>query len=134
MVTSEYNISEYGHQREKTCIRRFANNAGGDQPTHLRSLISTFVIRFLESIISRLAKSKILNFYLVYVAEETDLSLAFSKTLKTGFAASLPILVNIVVIFWVQVKFNSSNPVKKLAVSQQVIGLNKTKRLSLKCL
>ena len=36
-----------------------------------RSLISAFVIRFLQSIISRLATSKISNFYQVSVAEET---------------------------------------------------------------
>ena len=36
-----------------------ANNTGADQPVHPRSLISTFLIRFLESIISRLATSEI---------------------------------------------------------------------------
>ena len=41
----------YGPQREETCLWRFANNTGADQPAHLRSLISAFVIRFLESII-----------------------------------------------------------------------------------
>ena len=30
---------------------RFANNTGAEQSAHPRSLISTFVIRFLESII-----------------------------------------------------------------------------------
>ena len=34
---------------EKTCLRGAANNTGADQPAHLRSLISPFVIRFLES-------------------------------------------------------------------------------------
>ena len=37
----------------------FANNKGADQPAHMRSLISTFVIHLLESIISRLALSEI---------------------------------------------------------------------------
>ena len=36
-----------GPQREKTCLRGFANNTGADQPAHPRSLISAFVIRFL---------------------------------------------------------------------------------------
>ena len=40
----------------------FANNKDADQPVHLRSLISAFVVRLLQSIISRLAKSKISNF------------------------------------------------------------------------
>ena len=35
------------------------NNKGADQPAHPRSLISAFVIRVLESIISRLAMSEI---------------------------------------------------------------------------
>ena len=68
----------------------FANNTDADQPAHRCSLISAFVIRLLESIISRLATSKILIFLLVSVAEETGLSLALSETLKTGFSASRP--------------------------------------------
>ena len=38
-----------GPRREKTCLRGFANNTGADQPAHSRSLISAFVIHFLES-------------------------------------------------------------------------------------
>ena len=49
----------YGPRREKTCLRGFATNTGADQPAHPRSLISAFVIRLLESIISRLATSEI---------------------------------------------------------------------------
>ena len=37
----------------------FANNKGTDQSAHPRSLISAFVIHFLESIISKLASSEI---------------------------------------------------------------------------
>ena len=37
----------------------YANNKGTDQPAHLCSLISTFVVRCLDSIIPVLAKSKI---------------------------------------------------------------------------
>ena len=40
----------------------FANNNGEDQPVQWRSLISAFVIRFLESIISKLATSIFLIF------------------------------------------------------------------------
>ena len=36
-----------------------ANNTGADQPAHLRSLISAFVIRFLESIICKLAAGEV---------------------------------------------------------------------------
>ena len=45
-----------------------------DQPADPRSLISTFVIPFLESIISRLAASEISNFWIVCVPAETGLS------------------------------------------------------------
>ena len=36
-----------------------ANNKGADQPAHLRSLISTFVICFFESVISKKITSEI---------------------------------------------------------------------------
>ena len=49
------------------------NNKGEDQSAHPRSLISAFVFRSFESIMSRLT-----------VAKETGLSLALSKTPKTG--------------------------------------------------
>ena len=48
-----------GPRREKTCLRGFVNNTGADQPAHLRSLISAFVICFSESTISNLATDKI---------------------------------------------------------------------------
>ena len=66
----------------------FGNNTGADQPAHLRRLISAFVIRFLESIIRNLVTGKISIFYLVSVAKETGLKLAFSETPKTGFLAT----------------------------------------------
>ena len=40
-------------------LTAYANNKGADQPAHPRSLISTFVVRCLESIIPIVAKSKI---------------------------------------------------------------------------
>ena len=60
--------SLYGPRREKTCLGGFANNTGADQPVHPRSLISTFVFQFLESIICNLATGVISIFYLVFVA------------------------------------------------------------------
>ena len=63
-VTNESNFMKlilniYWPRRKKTCLRRFANNKGADQPARPRSLISDFVFRFLESIISKLATSEI---------------------------------------------------------------------------
>ena len=50
---------EYGPLREKTCLRGVATNKGADQPAHPRSLISAFVIRYLESIICKRATGEI---------------------------------------------------------------------------
>ena len=63
----------------------YANNKGADQPAHPRSLISTFVIRYLGSIIPLGSTSKISSLWLVFVAEEASLSLTWSETPKTGF-------------------------------------------------
>ena len=43
-------ILEPGH--EKMCLMSHANNKGADQPAHPRGLISAFVVRCLDSIIS----------------------------------------------------------------------------------
>ena len=81
----------FGPRREKTCLRRVANNTGADQPAHPRSLISAVVFHFLESITSTLTSSEISTFWLVSVAGETGLKLALTETPKTGFLATLPI-------------------------------------------
>ena len=56
-----------------------ANNKGADQPMHPRSLISTFVVRCLDSIISPVSISE--NFKPL----ASLCSLTWWKTLKTGF-------------------------------------------------
>ena len=81
----------YGPRGEKACLRACANNKGADQPARLRSLISTFVIHFLESTIYKPSTREILIFSLVSVAEETGLSLVLSETRKTDFVAMRPI-------------------------------------------
>ena len=48
-----------GHRRERTRLWRLVNNKCADQFAHTRSLVSAFVIRLLETVISRLASSKI---------------------------------------------------------------------------
>ena len=80
-----------GLDSRKTCLRGFANNKGTDQPAHPRSLISAFIIHLSESIISKLATSEILLFFLVSVAEQAGLGMIWSDTPKTGFLASRPI-------------------------------------------
>ena len=48
-----------GLDARKPVFGGFVNNTGADQPAHPRSLISAFVIRVLESTISKLATSEI---------------------------------------------------------------------------
>ena len=52
-------LTLYGPQCKKTCLWGLANTKCIDQPVHPHSLISTFVIRLLESIISKLATDEI---------------------------------------------------------------------------
>ena len=49
----------YEPRHEKTCLMPYANNKGADQPAHSHSLISTFVVHFLDSIVPVLAKPEI---------------------------------------------------------------------------
>ena len=61
MVTEPFKeVCTYGPRHVKTCLRWFANNTGADQPALQRRLISGFVIRVLECIVSQLATSEIL--------------------------------------------------------------------------
>ena len=76
--------------REKPCLRGLQTTKGADQPVHPRRLISAFVFRLLESIISRLTTNEISNFKLVSVAEQVCLNLTLSEPPKTGFLATRP--------------------------------------------
>ena len=84
-------FSLFGPRREKPCLREYSSNKDADKPAHPHSLISAFVIRFLESTISKLASSEISIFQLVPVAEQAGLNLTLSEIPKTGFVASRPI-------------------------------------------
>ena len=64
----------------------YANNKGADQPAHPRSLISTFVVRCLDSIIPILAKSKKLSLKLVSVVEQAGLSFIWSQIPEDRFS------------------------------------------------
>ena len=66
-------------------------NNDAEEAVRTRSLINTFVIRLLESIVSRIATSESSVFYLVAVADYAGLNLTLSKTPKTGFLATRPI-------------------------------------------
>ena len=66
--------------RKPVLIHMRTASKGEDQPAHLHSLISAFVVRCQDSIIPLVAKSKIPRLLQVSVTEQVDLSL-----LKTGF-------------------------------------------------
>ena len=58
----------------------YANNKGADQPVHLCSLISTFVVHVLDSFTPLLAICKLSRCLLASEAEQAGLSLTWSKT------------------------------------------------------
>ena len=70
----------------------YTNNKGADQPAHPHSLISTFVVRYLDSIISLVSISEISSLYLASVAEQAGLSVTWSQTPKRGFLVTWLIL------------------------------------------
>ena len=74
---------------EKVCFMSYANNKGADQPVHLHSLTSAFVVRCLDSKIPKVAKSNISRLYLASVTEQTGLSL----TLKDRFSRDMAPLI-----------------------------------------
>ena len=66
----------------------YANNKSADQPAHPRSLISTFVVRCLDSIIPLFSISEISSLYIASVAAQAGLGITWSETPKTGFLVS----------------------------------------------
>ena len=62
----------------------YANNQGADQPAR-SSLISTFVVRCLDSIIPQVFISEISSINLASVAAHAGWNLPWSQTPKTGF-------------------------------------------------
>ena len=68
------------------------NNKGADQPAHQGSLISNFVVCFLDESYLHLLRVKF-QFLASLLAEETGLKLALWETQKTGFLASWFVLL-----------------------------------------
>ena len=64
----------------------YATNKGADQPAHPRSLISAFVVRYLDSIILLVSISEISSLYLASVAEQAGLSFTWSQTPEDPFS------------------------------------------------
>ena len=62
-LTENANVEDlYGPGHAKMCLMPYANNKSADQPAHPRSLISTFLVRYLDSMICILALSKVSRF------------------------------------------------------------------------
>ena len=61
-------------------LKPYGNNKDSDQPAHLRSLISIFVVHCLDSIIPIDSICKNSRLWLVSEAEQTGLSLTWSQT------------------------------------------------------
>ena len=80
-----------GLEARKPVFGGFGNNKGADRPGQMHNLISAFVIRLLESIISRLAKSENFNFLASLCSKGEWFESSLSETPKTGFVASRPI-------------------------------------------
>ena len=89
---------EPGH--EKTCLMPYANNKGADQPAHPRSLISTFVVRCLDSVMSLVSVTKSSSLMLASVAAQAGLCLAGSEIPKTRFVLSWPTFIWIWACAW----------------------------------
>ena len=71
------------------CLMPYANNKGADQPAHLRSLISTFVVHCLDSTICILALSKVSRFQLVSLIEQAGLNLTLMKIPEDTFSCDV---------------------------------------------
>ena len=64
----------------------YANNKGADQPALPRSLISAFVVRCLDSVMSLVSVTQISSLMLASVAEQASLSLTWSETNEDTFS------------------------------------------------
>ena len=72
----------------------YANNKGADQPAHSRSLISAFVVRCLDGVMSLVSVTKISSLLLASVAEKASLSLTWSETPEDTFSHDEPQLIS----------------------------------------
>ena len=64
----------------------YASNKGADQPAHLRSLISAYVVGCLDNVMSLVSVTEISSLMLASVAEQAGLSLTWSETPEDTFS------------------------------------------------
>ena len=63
----------------------YANNKSADQPAHPRSLISAFIVRCLDNIISLDSIAEISRLFVASVAAQAGLCLVWSETPEETF-------------------------------------------------
>ena len=83
-LRQEHRIYEPRH--EKNLLVPYATNKGADQPAHPRSLISTFIVRSLDSILLILAITEISSVQLVSLAVQAGLSHTWPQTPENRFS------------------------------------------------
>ena len=70
----------------KRVLCHMRTNTGTDQPAHPRNLISAFVVRCLDSLMSLVSVTEISSLVLASVAEQASLSLTWSETPEDTFS------------------------------------------------
>ena len=76
------------------CLMSYANNNGADQAAHPRSLISAFVVRCLDSVMSLDYIPEISRLLLAFVAAQAGLCLAWSETPEDTFCRVVAQMIN----------------------------------------
>ena len=82
----------------------YANNKGAVQPTHPHSLISAFVVRCLDNVMSLVFVTKISSLMLASVAEQPSLSPTWSETPEDTFSHDEAHMFYIFCIVYVSLK------------------------------
>ena len=82
-------LYEPGHA--KMCLMPYANNKGADQPAHSRSLISSFVVRFLDSIISLVSRSEVVE--AITTSRNCSISSSSSSSSRSCYSSSISICI-----------------------------------------
>ena len=102
----------------------YAYNKGADQPAHPRNLISTFVVRCLDSIMPLVSIAEVSRLELVAVAEQTGLSHTWSKLFEDTFSRDAAhmycIICFVYLIYWLTSQSQMS-PVKRICVFEHSV-------------
>ena len=94
-LTTDRLYTMYEPDHEKIYLMSYTNNKSAVQPAHPRSLISTFVVRCLDSIISQDSIAEISRLWLPSVAVQAGLCLARSETPEDTFCRVVAHIVSL---------------------------------------